>query len=63
MIQKLKQPQNDFEVIGHFEAYRDEDLGLRMIEFYQEQRDNGIPLGVAFLRTLQIFSSIDLRAA
>ncbi len=53
MSQGYKAPQNDFEVIEHFDSYEDDDLAVEMVDFYGEQRARGIPLEEAYLKTLQ----------
>ena len=50
-------PKNDFEVIEKFDSYKDDDLAIKMVEFYQEQRDRDVPLEDAYLKTLQICST------
>ena len=65
MNREHRVPQNDFRVIEYFESYidKDEDSAVKMVEFYQEQRDRSIPLAEAFLSTLQHFSSVTAQAA
>ncbi len=53
MNQGYKIPQNDFEVIEKFDSYEDDELAIKMIEFYQEQRDRNVSLEDAYLNTLQ----------
>ncbi len=54
MNQGYRVPRNDFEVIEKFDSYDDDDLAVKMVEFYQEQRDRGISLEDAYLKTLQV---------
>ena len=58
MRQGYKIPTNDFEVIEKFDSYEDDDLAVKMAEFYQGERDKGISLEDAYLRTLQIYSDL-----
>ena len=57
MNQGYRVPRNDFEVIEKFDSYEDDDLAIKMVEFYQEQRDRNIPLEDAYLKTLQVCSA------
>ncbi len=57
MNQGYREPKNDFEVIEKFDSYDDDDLAVKMIEFYQEQRDRNVSLENAYLKTLQIYST------
>ncbi len=57
MKQGYKAPQNDFEAVEHFDLYDDDDLVVKMVDFYEEQRTKGIPLEEAYLRTLQTYST------
>ncbi len=50
-------PQNDFEVIEKFDSYEDDDLAVKMVEFYQEQRDRNVSLKEAYLETLQVYDT------
>ena len=58
MRRRHKIPTNDFEAIEKFESYEDDDLAVKMLEFYQGERDKGVPLKDAYLTTLQTYSSI-----
>ncbi len=57
MNQGYKVPRNDFEIIEKFDSYDDDDLAIKMVEFYQEQRARNIPLEESYLKTLQIYST------
>ncbi len=58
MKQGYKIPRNDFEVIEKFDSFEnDNDLAMKMVEFYQEQRDRNVPLKDAYLKTLQTYST------
>ncbi len=56
MNQEYKLPRNDFEIIEKFDSYDNDDLAIKMVEFYQKQRDGNVPLRDAYIRTLQIYS-------
>ncbi len=58
MKQGYRIPKNDFEVIEKFDSYEDDDLAVKMVQFYQEQRDKGVLLEDAYLKTLQIYSAL-----
>ena len=53
MSQLYKVPKNDVEAIKKFDSYEDDNLAIKMIEFYQEQRDKDLLLEDAYLKTLQ----------
>ncbi len=57
MDQGYKTPQNDFEVIEHFDSYEDDNLAVEMVDFYGEKRAKGIPLEEAYLETLQTYDT------
>ena len=51
-------PQSDFEVIEKFDSYEDDDLAIKMTEFYQELRDRNISLEDAYFKTLQHYRAL-----
>ncbi len=57
MNQGHRVPKTDFEVIERFDSCEDNDLAVKMVEFYQEQRDRNVSLEDAYLKTLQDYST------
>ena len=58
MDQEYKIPQSDFEVIEKFDSYDDDDLVVKMVEFYQELRDRNISLEDTYFTTLQQYGTV-----
>ena len=58
MTQAYTIPRNDFEAIEKFDSYKDDGLVIKMVEFYQEQRNRNVPLENTYLKTLEIYNTL-----